>query len=223
MRIAFLRPALTAAVLALVLASPAWAVDPVAFEFTAQVTSVTNNGDLPPGLVVGSAISGRYTFDADTPQFPTASNGTGRYPAAMRYTAEVVLEGQVFRAIAPGTFPSALIQVETHDFDIDPAEDESYEALMSGIPEPIGDLGIFTLALENPGSSTEIDGTALEVVPPDPTQFATAEVAAVLHDDSIVIADVQTLTVPEPMSAGAALAVAAALAALGRRRSDTPG
>ncbi len=204
--------------LVLLLAAPAWAVDPVAFEFTAQVTSVTDNGDLPPGLMVGSAISGRYAFDADTAQTPTGSNGTGWYAGAMRYTAQVVLEGEVFQAVAPNPFPAALIQVRTHDFDIDPVEGESYEALMSSIDDSIGDLDTFALSMTNPGSSSGINGTGLEVLPPDPQQFATAQVAAVLHDGSEVIADVQTITVPEPGAAGAALIASAALAALARRR-----
>lgn len=212
------RVAALAALFAFALTPVARASDPVAFEFTAQVTDIpVDNGDLPINLMGGSVISGFYVFDADTvaaPQGP--GSGTGDYPGAMRYFARVDLLGTSFTALAPVGHPAPLLYVRSHDADLDPIEEESYRAEMAGVD---GDLTNFQIVMTEALTPSAIVGTELAVVPPDPASFMNAQMGITTQDGSQVIADV--LTLPEPASAGGAAAAGLALAALARRRRHT--
>lgn len=208
------RVALIAALFAFALAPVARAVDPVAFVFTAEVSDIpVDMGDLPMNLM-GSVISGLYVFDADTAAVPQGpGSGTGQYAGAMRYFASVDLLGTNHSAVAPAGHPVTLIQIRTHDADIESGEAESYMAEMASVSGSITDFQFFLVGALD---SSAIVGTELPIVPPDPANFATAELGIVLQSGSEVVADI--LTVPEPASAVGAAAVSLTLAALARRR-----
>ncbi len=199
-------------------AAPAYAgADLVIFELTAEITTFDNSGgDLPP-LSEGTVIFGRYMFDgaAEGSSQPPGS-GSGQFTDAM-YFGEVTLAGERFLALSPPGQPETLRQILTHDYDIEASEPELYRAALEALPT--SELSEYAVLLTDPGSSTGIMGTDLPTLPPDPSAFATAELQIVSAAGSQIVANIQTLTLPEPGAGAGAAALALGLLAR-RRRSN---
>ena len=135
-------------------------------------------------------------------------------------SAEVDLNGMRLQALPPAGFSPAFSQIQIHDYDLEPVEDELYRAGLENVPN--SDLSIFVVLLEEPGPSTGIMGTELPLLPPDPAAFSTATLNITTSMGSTVVAELQTLTLPEPREAASLLACLACGWAFGgvkRRRA----
>lgn len=134
----------------------------ITFAFSATLDQVVP-GSLPASVTEDDLMSGRFTFDSEAAEM-SGGPGTEAYLAVCR--VEVTVEGLVFEGAQDPLGNPGGITVRDEGAG---AERDGYTVGFS----PMGDISNFVLNLLALPGTNAIATTALPVVPPDLTPFAT--------------------------------------------------
>lgn len=216
----------------LLVPTPSSAQSPIAFDFTA---TVDGSFDLTGGQVVvpdmGTAITGTYTFDADTPDLFPGLVTLGSYPDATSCVEVDWAGGHMLEAaVIDPIFEIGDITVQDDAEDLYFVTVDSDTAEVDDLPF---DRAYVQIALRAPDGQAVVTD-AMPLTPPDPLLFPTLRSLVITMQPDISVpaeraeisATIQTLSlgtvgscpVPEPTAWDSLCAALPLLAALTKRR-----